>query len=337
MILEDIKKADLANVAIFSGAGVDPDGLAAQSGIRVLIKHLGGESISFYKGSFNRAQNKTMNQLLSLNPKPENEFIESNFTCVISVDGPAEICPVIPHFVIDHHKAGEPAKEASDIQEVGACSSIVWKYLKAIDYDFTADEGPKVATALAIGIITDTDNFKKTNCSSLDFEAFVDCSINRDAKLFAEIMNYKEKEYCMDTLCDGWKKKETRGNMLVTNLGTLTKDQSGVISDAAAKFNRYYGTTLVFGLVDGSLMASVRSTDWSVEVGDFVRQIFGTGGGKLGAGAVTVKLPICQDLPTDLADEVCDSLYKAVAHKALKAAGDGVDPRSTKSFTTNGL
>src|SRR5690606_34753090 len=96
-LLPFLREADLTKTAIFSGHGVDPDGLSAQACMACLVELFGGRPVSFYRGSFNRPQNITMRQVLGLRPQHESEFNpDDNYTCIISVDGPASACPTIP-------------------------------------------------------------------------------------------------------------------------------------------------------------------------------------------------------------------------------------------------
>jgi nanoRNase/pAp phosphatase (c-di-AMP/oligoRNAs hydrolase) len=328
MILEDIKKHDLSNTAIFSGAGVDPDGLASAEVMRQIIERHGGKATVFHKGTFNRPQNKTMRQVLNLALKPVEAFGEpSEWSCVISVDGPAEVCPVTPDFIIDHHQQGEPAKVASDVRHIGSCSAIMWKYAVEEGIDFVTEEGARLATAIAIGIMTDTDSGAVDSASDLDYEALSFSLKHKDNKLFREILNYPQPRYYNDLYAIGWENRTEEQAVLVTGLGDLTTGRSGAVSDLAEKFQRTDGvsTTVTFAMVDGNIMASARSSNSSLNVDEFVKTIFGAGGGKKGAGAAFIELPpLFKDLPAEVRDQLAKAIGQAITHKALQIAGDGV-------------
>lgn len=329
LILKDIKKADLTNTAIFSGAGVDPDGLASSEVMRQIVESNGGKATVFYRGSWNRNQNKTMRQSLSLTLKSvEEDFnIEDNYTCYISVDGPSGVCPVIPDFIIDHHEQGEPAKIASDVRIIGSCSAILWRYAIEEDIDFISEEGARLATALAIGIVTDTENGAVETASDLDFEALAFCLRHKDNKLYQEILNFPQPRYLNDLYSVAWTNRVEEQAVLITGLGDLSSGRSGAISDLAEKFQRTDGvsTTLIHAMVNGNIMASARSTNSSLNVDEFMKTIFGTGGGKRGAGAAIVELPqLFKDLPEKIRAKLVDAIGEAITHKALKIAGDGV-------------
>lgn len=323
-ILSKIKNFNLSNTAIFSGAGVDPDGLASAETMRQLVEKNGGKATVFYRGTFNRPQNKTMRQVLSLVLKPIEEFSSSEYTCIISVDGPSNVCPVKPHFIIDHHEQAEPATEGNDVRPIGSCSAIMWQYAMEDNYNFKTEDGAKLATALAIGILTDTQVGAAPSSSILDFEALGYCLSNKDVNSYLEIQNYPVPAYYQEYENIGWHNKAGEGPVIVSCLGDLPIGRSGVISHCAEKFFRMEGktTSIVFAIVDGDIHASIRTQH---DADEFMKTVFGNGGGKRGAGAAVVELPaVLKDLPPELRQQLANSIGAAITHKALQATGDGV-------------
>lgn len=323
-ILSKIKAFDIKNVGIFSGAQVDPDGLASADTMRQLIERNGGRATVFYRGTFNRPQNKTMRQVLSLALKPIEEFNPEEYTCIISVDGPASVCPVKPHFIIDHHEQTEPALEGNDVRPIGSCSAILWQYAMEDHYNFKTEDGAKLATALAIGILTDTQVGAAQSSSILDFEALGYCLTHKDLNSYLEIQNYPVPSYYQEYESIGWSNKAGEGPVIVSCLGDLPVQRSGVISYCAEKFFRVEGktTSIVFAIVDGNIHASIRTQH---DADEFMKTVFGNGGGKKGAGAAIVELPaVLKDLPPELRQQLANSIGAAITHKALQATGDGV-------------
>ena len=97
--------------------GVDPDGLASQAVMAEIIALFDGEAECFYRGTFNRPENRVFRQVLNLTPRQESEFDPNEgWTCIISVDGPAEACMAQPDFIIDHHEQTDGSKIDSDIR-----------------------------------------------------------------------------------------------------------------------------------------------------------------------------------------------------------------------------
>jgi nanoRNase/pAp phosphatase (c-di-AMP/oligoRNAs hydrolase) len=323
-ILNQIKEANLEKVALFSGAGVDPDGIASMYTMAAILESWGYTPTCFYRGSFSRPQNKIMRQVLGLTPKPDTEFKAEDYTCFISLDGPAEICPVTPDFIIDHHEPGIPAKIASDVRMVGACSSIMWQYAQEAELDFSSEGGQKLATALALGIKTDTADGTADSSSELDFTALSFCLMHKDNKLFKEILNYSNPAYYHDLFVTGWHNKTIENSVLVTGIGHIPESRGAALSYLADMYTKTEGitTAIVFALVGGSIDISMRSKNSAVNVQEFVQTAFGGGGGKPGAGRVKIPMPLFENIPEELSNMLFESCFKIVRHKALQIAGD---------------
>lgn len=322
-LLQAMKEADLSKCAIFSGYP-DPDGLASALAMEVILQKWGYSPVSFYKGSFNRPQNKLFKALLNLNVLPEEKFKPEDFTCVISVDAPASLCPVQPDFIIDHHEQTTPAKIAQDVRLIGATSSIMWDYCIAAGINFSDELGQKLATGLLVGIITDTKNGIVESAGDLDYQALAFFHKHKDPNLYKEIVNYPKPHYYNDMFCSAWDNKTIEGTFLISGVGPIPEARSGVLSDLAEKFVEVEGinTAVVFGIVDSRIDISVRSNS-KINVDEFVKNAFGRGGGKLGAGKAQIDMPtLFQNIPNELNQELFEICGKIVKHKVLQVAGD---------------
>ena len=324
-LLDAIAKLDLTWVAIFTGAGVDPDGLASGLTMKAVVEKLGGEAYIFHRGTFNRPQNKTMREILSLGTLQYSEFDADITTATISVDGPGEVCPCKPDIIIDHHKPGKPADGGNDVRSNGSCASILWEYAVEAGIDFTTDEGSILATAICIGISTDTNDFKEESSTALDSEAYAFCLNHKDYASFLSILNYPKPPYYNDMYCYGWenKLKSETGTVLVSGLGPISEGRSGVISDLAEKYCETDGinTTMVLALVKDEMVGSMRSSNPSHDVNEFMRG-FG-GGGKRGAGAFRMKLPgILDNADEEDRQRIFDAYFAIMSKKTFSFAGD---------------
>lgn len=323
-LLSTLKKANLTKCAIFLGAGIDPDGLASQAGIAALIEKWGGNQTSFYRGSFNRPQNKSIRQILNLNPQHEKEFDSNDdWTCIISVDGNAAMCPVQPDFIIDHHEQQGEAKIGSDNRFIGATSSIVWEYLMEDGFDFTSEQGRRICTLLALGIKTDTKDGAAEITSDLDYEALCFCLKNKDPKAYLQVLNCPRPMYYNDLFVHGWNNKTIEGPVVISGLGNIPEGRSGAISEIATQFAETEGisTAIVFGMVDGTIDISVRSSNSSLDVNEFVKAM-GEGGGKPGSGRARITTPLFQNLPEHLSTKLFDTINEIVKYKALQIISD---------------
>ena len=323
-ILEQIQNADLDKVALFSGAVVDPDGLASMYTMSAILESWGYTPTSFYRGSFSRPQNKIMRQVLGLTPKNISEFREEEFTCTISLDGPSDVCPVLPDFIIDHHEQTEPARIASDVRMVGACSSILWQYAQEAEIDFTGEAGQKLATALALGIKTDTQDGTADTASELDFTALSYCLQHKDNKLYKDILNFSNPAYYHDLFTLGWENKTIENSVLVTGVGHISESRGAALSYLADMYTKTEGinTAIVFALVGGCIDISMRSKNAAINVSEFVQTAFGGGGGKPGAGRGKIPMQLFENIPGELSNDLFEIFFKVVRHKALLIAGD---------------
>lgn len=320
--VEAIKKLDLSKVAIFTGACVDPDGLASGMTMKSIVELFGGSGQIFVRGSFNRPQNKTMREVLAIDTKPVEEFDESLYTAIISVDGPAEVCPVQPNIIIDHHKPGKEARDFTDVRPTGSASSIMWLYARHAGIDFSDEQHQVLATALAIGISTDTTNFEDEGATALDYSAYADCLSKKDHKLFLSILNFPKPPYYNDMYSAGWDNKDWEGTVLVTGLGDLPEGRSGVISDLAEGYNRTHGinTTLVIALVGNEIWVSMRSSNTALDVNEFMKKH--GGGGKRGAGAARIPLPLLEGTTPEDRMAVYMAYLSILSSRCMQYAGD---------------
>ncbi|MCI0563639.1 MAG: hypothetical protein MN733_34635 [Nitrososphaera sp.] len=340
-LLQKLREADLTRVFIGLGAGVDPDGLACQFAMEKIVRAINpaADIELFHRGDWDRVQNRTMREVLGLSPQPYSEFkwtyLDDNkacsYTTLIMVDGNISTMPegFAPHFVIDHHDGESGALVADDVRLIGSCSAILWEYVMATDPSLLeGDEGARLATALAIGIVTDTDGKTAQKTSKLDWEAEAYCGIRCDIKAYAAIRNYQKPSYQKDMETKAWNDKVVEGNVLTTQLGVIPRERKGVISSFAEEFcgQGAVRTTLVAGLIDGDVHFSVRSFNQSINIDEFIRtKLTKAGGGKPGAGAGVITLPeICKGVPTDVQKQIFDAVFKAISHKTFEFAGDGV-------------
>lgn len=336
-LLNSIKNLDLTRVAIFTGAGVDPDGLSCGLIMSTIVKKFGGKAEIFCRGTFNRPQNKTVREVLNINIRNYSEFCKTiiddngtfdswdNFTSVISLDGPGEICPVAPNIIIDHHKAGKPAPDGNDIRPNGSCASIIWEYAMEAGVDFSTDEGSLLAAAICIGISTDTNNFKEESSTKLDSDAYAFCLNHKDFGAFLAMLNYPKPPYYNDMYCYGWenKLKSETGTVIVSKLGLISEGRSGVISDLAEKYCETDGinTTMVIALVKDEMVGSMRSsTIPSHDINEYCQK-WG-GGGKRGAGAFRMKLPGLDSADEEDRQRIFDAYFNIMAKKTFSFAGD---------------
>lgn len=338
-LLSKIKEHDLSRVFIGLGAGVDPDGLASQLAMKTIVEYINPDAQvdCFYRGNFDRAQNRTMREVLGLSPKPYGEIqrdVTNNwpYTCWIMVDGNASVMPKgfnEVDFIIDHHERNGEPRIGEDVRLIGSCSAIMWEYLMALNPQLLEGEnGAKLATALVIGITTDTIEKTSAKTSALDWQAEGYCGARCDIKTYAAIKNYPRPVYQKDMEMEAWHNKIVEGTVLVTPLGIITKQQKGVISSVAEEFcgQGPVRITLAAAMINGDVYFSIRSFNNSINVDEFIRNTLeANGGGKPGSGAGMISMPkFCKNLPKEMQNEMFKSAFSALCQKTFEFAGDGV-------------
>jgi len=338
-LLEQLLQADLTKVFIGLGAGVDPDGLASQAAMERIVKYIkpDADTSLFYRGDWDRAQNRTMREILSLNIKPYDNFDPNDsWTCLIMVDGNKSAMPhgCLPDFVIDHHEGEHGAKIGDDVRLIGSCSAIMWEYVMALEPDLLeGEDGAILATALAIGIITDTQGKTAAKTSRLDWEAEAYCGMRCNMKSYTSIINYQKPSYQKDIEMQAWHDKDIEGTVLTTKLGVIPNERKGVVSSCAEEFcgQGPVKTTLAAAMINGDIHFSLRTFSTSLGVDGFIKSKLtkdgkdGYGGGKPGAGAGTISMPdLIKNVPAEIQKEIFEAMYKAISHILFEYVGDGI-------------
>lgn len=307
-IKEDIKKVLMdtdQKISIIIHNFPDPDAISSALGMAQYLKILGKEVYKiYYTGEISHPQNKSMLTLLNLTLFDfEESPIEKN-SKVVLVDtnnvGHNSNQPFVDTkdvdiiAVFDHHKGSHPEGAKIDCRMVGATASIIWEYLNEIGYTYEGDEGKLLATALVVGITTDTDSLMTDNTSDLDFEAYQDLLTKADKQKLTSIMKYPLPPYLFDLRQRAFldENKKIEEATIVSGIGTISPSKRDALPIIAEEFLRMSGitTTIVFAVIDDIIDISVRSKDITVDVGSFLQKVFGFGGGKQGAGRARIPL-----------------------------------------------
>ncbi len=293
------------DIAILTHNYPDPDAIGSAWGMCALLRKL-GKSVSgiYYSGEISHPQNKAITTLLDINliNYDEHPFDSGVSAVVVDMNGVGDntnqthISPdqVDIKLVIDHHKGSHPVGAKVDSRLVGATASIVWEYLSKNGYDFSAEEAKGLATALVVGIFTDTNSLTSDNMANLDFDAYKDLIKKVDKQKLISIMDYPLPPYLFELRQQAYLEgnKRVEESTLVSGLGVVSSSKRDALPIIADEFLRMTGitTSVVFAIVDNHIDISVRSKNITLDVGGFLRKVFGTGGGKQGAGRARIPL-----------------------------------------------
>jgi len=142
----------------------DPDSIASALALKnILLKNLIRHATICRTTDITRLENTAMVRLLNIELEPFEKISLENFNkfCILDAQPGHVAIPSLKQYdvIIDHHRAlGGYQCRFRDIRpSYGATSSILTEYLFAANLPLTT----QLATALAYGIKTDTDNFER--------------------------------------------------------------------------------------------------------------------------------------------------------------------------------
>lgn len=325
---EAITTRSITNVAIVMHPNPDPDCIGAAVGLNKILQAWNPEikSTYLYSGEISHAQNKTMVNVLNIpmSDMAEMENLEDQFDAFIAVD-------VMPErafgdlatreclMVIDHHKADTQLAEIKDIRPVGATSSIIDEYMKidGIEFKENDDSDAIVATALTVGIKTDTSDMMSESTKDLDWKAYQHLMEHVSRRYLQAITHYPIPPYQFElrSKLDREENVRIHGSVFVGGVGLISPTKRDALPTMADERSRSEGieTAFVFAIIGDHIEVSVRSVGLSVDVNSLCQKIFGRqyAGGKMGAGAAKIPLGFLA-LDPNMSEELKDKMWEAV-------------------------
>jgi len=309
----------------------DPDSIASSLGIVRMLTFLGVENIrAVHCGEISHPQNRAMINVLQMRIDKWDNIVVPDDALFVFVDCSYNQKNMsiknTPQVVIDHHKIITNNKDVLFIHdEVGACSTLVFDLALSINSNQDEiighcfnpdDEGAKeLATALAIGIKTDTSDFLAETTTADDFEAFHILGRHLSYEKYNQIINYEYPPYVLDYEQIAWQNKKTEFQPhFITGLGFVDESKSDCIPTIADKFMRLQGvqTVVIYGIVNSTIRASVRTSSASLDCQTLCDEVFGegNGGAKHGIGGARVAFNIFH--PIEMNNEDRESLWLLV-------------------------
>ncbi|MBD3408514.1 MAG: hypothetical protein GF411_20490 [Candidatus Lokiarchaeota archaeon] len=332
MKLEDLLGPDEGLVAIHTHNTPDPDALASAFGVQWILKKHGRESHIFYDGEISHPQNKTMVNYLGIGAQRIEDFDHEKYDYNIIVDATeSNSTTKEPDVVIDHHKSKTKAKHHI-IESVGSVSTLVMELINKFGVPFEDELDFNVATALYIGIKTDTNDLLSDNAIDRDYKISISLLPHVDKKKLQAIVEYPlpayfyELEYELQQ--EGNNKIE--GSCWVGSVGVIARAKRDALPILAEKMLRREGieTSVVLAVVGDVLDASIRSTNASLNVDQFCKKVFDKNhsGGKLGAGGTKSPLGVCslevdgKSMPDEIRDRMWNGIKDGLFYKILHIA-----------------
>lgn len=278
----------------------DPDAIGSALGIQWLFETACGvQSDLCYAGEISHPQNRTEVNVLDIHLTHISNYQEDDYFFHMVVDSVPQNTGAfkskVPSWdaIIDHHQF-DLQMPHTDIRTVGACSSIVWEYLRDAGLSFESERGQQVATALLFGIVNDTYGLLSENVSQLDISAHSWLFPFIDKQRYQSIMQYPLPPYLFELRAKAADNMVVNASVLISYLGRLTDKRRDALPMMADEFLRMEGieTVVVFAMIGANIHASVRSSNSSVNVHTFCIKVFGegNGGGKHGSGGACVPI-----------------------------------------------
>lgn len=319
------------SAAVFAHAGPDPDAIGSMMGVQWLLLKNGIECDTFFKGSVSHPQNKAVNNLLDPGMLPSDEFDGEKYDIVVLVDTvPANAGTskeVTWDIVIDHHQETVNGNFNGLFinLKAGSCAATVYKLIEESGFNFEDDNDydMRVATAMLVGIITDTEFQMSDDTTLYEFDAYQKLFPYRDATKLKKIINYERPRLWIDLEADAVKRVQIEDTIGVVGLGVISGKHRDVIADLAQQMVTWedVNTSVVFALVDGSrIEGSVRSISASMSVPTVCKDLggeHGAGGGKLGKGAYRYDLA-GGGLEEEDDEETIQEFWSMMDHKETK-------------------
>lgn len=293
--------SDRKNILVLTHNDPDPDALGAAFGIAALLKLRVTEDQHFdlaFGGILGRVENREMVRVLDLTFLPVEQVVVDEYDSIILVDcqpgagnhGLPE--SRLPEVVIDHHPLLEQTKEVPyyDVRpDIGATATIVAEYLSIAGVTWEQ----RLATALFYGIKTDTLGLAR-GATEEDAHIYLALYQHVDRALIAQIERAPLPRRYFQELAQALNRAVVYENVIIVNLGDIHR--SDLVAEIADFFLRLDGVqwSIVFGVHEGVLSVSIRSSGPELKAGRLIREAVGhrgTAGGHvtMAAGRIPIE------------------------------------------------
>jgi len=324
------------SIAVLVHSNPDPDCIGAAKGFEQLVKSWNPDSkvTIIYDGEVSHPQNKTILKILNISMthrddigrRPEDlEKVADHFVVIDVMPERCDMGNIKPLLVLDHHPVDTKNAQIKDIRQVGSCCTLIWEYLnlEKVEFDDKSDDDSSVATAMLVGLKTDTMDLISDKVTDLDFLAFKDLLEKANKTKLASIINYPIPSYLFDLRvrleCEG--NCITNNGLYVGGIGYIPPNKRDALPTIAEERARTEGidTAFIFAVVGDKIEVCIRSNSPSVDVKELCHKIFGKehGGGHPRAGAVRIPMGFLsiKDSDQDMQDKMWNSVRDFVMTK----------------------
>jgi len=339
-------------LAVVAHDNPDPDAIASGVALARLAREAGCESEVCYYGSISHQENRAFVNLLDLSLRElDPGTAPEGFDGIALVDharpGVNDQLPADTRvdIVIDHHPPRGPveARFVDLRSEVGATCTLLVDYFERADRPLQAD----VATALLFGIHVDTDGFKR-GVTSQDFEAAATLVGTADLETLERIESPSIDWGTFDVLARAIANRRVEDGVVLSFVGEIGNRDA--LPQAADRLLHGDGvrTTMVYGLIDGTVYVSARSRADGLDLGETVRRAFGqmgSAGGHVDMAGAQIDLGLFGELEDAgsvaplvdslVADRFLDVLEEMSSDTPVTSASDEGDLADSQNEPTD--
>ena len=319
----------------------DPDCLASAFALGRIAAAAGiDEHHILYSGDISHQQNRAFVNLLDIDLEPFDpaDVVDREAGSLLAfvdhaVPGQNNHVPAgTPiDIVIDHHPFETIDAEFVDHREdVGATSTILTEYVRELGIE----HGSPLATALLFAIRRETLGYLR-GTTRKEYEASGYLHEFADTNMLRQLSSPSVSGATVDAIATAIENRTVRGSVLISNVGRTTeRDALPQSADYLATLEGVE-TAVVFGVVDGTIQFSGRSTDSRVHIGDVLQKAFadvGNAGGHREMAGGEIPLGIFGDYASD-DTELLDIVEQVMTARLVAGLNltDDTDTRSSSS------
>lgn len=302
--------SDTESLAIICHWNPDPDCIASALALETIAMEAGVVDVRIlYSGALGHQQNRAFVNLLDIDLEafdPADVVNREEESLLAFVDHAIpgqnnhvpEGTPV--DIVIDHHPFETiDARFVDHREDVGATSTILTEYVQELNIE----HGSPLATALLFAIRRETLGFLR-GATHDEYTAAGTLHDYADHDLLRRLVNPSVSGATVDAIADAIENRTVRGSVLISHVGRTTeRDALPQAADYLASLEGVE-TTVVFGIIDGTIQLSARSTDARIHIGDTLSTIFddvGSAGGHREMAGGEIPLGLFADYADDRA------------------------------------
>ena len=327
--------SDADRVLIMLHNDPDPDAMASGLALRNVLRRMKTTAIIGAIQGVTRPENLRMLNLLDIHVEAITQESLKEYDRIAMVD-------VQPHYfgglidrvdlVIDHHPE-QPGYTAvfKDIRpDYGSTSTILTEHLRAVDVNISE----RTATALLYAIKSDTLFFNRST-NRVDLEAFSYLYPLADAALILKMEGAEITSERLDYVLKAHRGGILSDQVFCAFLGPMPRED--FIPYVADFFLQLEDVkwTVIAGIVNESLVVSVRNLGYSKNAGEFVRRFFadiGSAGGHRAMAKAVVPLRAFREKVGDIPAEAISAKLQEFVHEFLAHEPSGKsEVRSQKS------